>query len=65
MVNKTQFYKTKVALAVVLSLGLAACGDSEGNEGSTSNSSSQTDSNQNTVENEYRATFYMYCHKRS
>tara|TARA_R110002167_G_scaffold6201_1_gene28362 strand:- start:2046 stop:5636 length:3591 start_codon:yes stop_codon:yes gene_type:complete len=41
MVNTTQFYKTKVALAVVLSLGLAACGDSEGDAGSTS--VSQTD----------------------
>ncbi|WP_339722882.1 carboxypeptidase-like regulatory domain-containing protein [uncultured Paraglaciecola sp.] len=41
MVNTTQFYKTKVALAVVLSLGLAACGDSEGDAGSTS--TSQTD----------------------
>jgi len=29
MVNKTQFYKTKVALAVVLSLGLTACGDDD------------------------------------
>jgi len=37
MVNKTQFYKTKVALAVVLSLGLAACGDSDG-DANTSNS---------------------------
>lgn len=27
MVNKTQFHKTKIALAVVLSIGLAACGD--------------------------------------
>ena len=50
MVNTTQFYKTKVALAVVLSLGLAACGDSEGNAGSTSESTSQVDSNQNTVD---------------
>ena len=52
MVNTTQFYKTKVALAVVLSLGLAACGDSEGNAGSTSESTSQVDSNQNTVGDE-------------
>lgn len=51
MVNKTQFYKTKVALAVVLSLGLAACGDSDG-DANTSNNSSQTDSTQNTVGNQ-------------
>ena len=56
MVNKTQFYKTKVALAVVLSLGLAACGDSEGDAGSTSNATSQTDSTQNTVENQNELT---------
>jgi hypothetical protein len=49
MVNKTQFYKTKVALAVVLSLGLAACGDSEGDAGSVSNSNSQVDAPSNTV----------------
>jgi len=37
MVNKTQFYKTKVALAVVLSLGLTACGgdDSTSNTAAT------------------------------
>lgn len=52
MVNKTQFYKTKVALAVVLSLGLAACGDSDGDEGSTSTSTSVVDSTQNTVGNQ-------------
>lgn len=58
MVNTTQFYKTKIALAVVLSLGLAACGDSEGDAGSTttststSDSNSQTDANQNTVGNQ-------------
>ena len=56
MVNKTQFYKTKVALAVVLSLGLAACGDSDGDEGSTSNTVSQTDSTQNTVGNQNELT---------
>jgi len=45
MVNTTQFYKTKIALAVVLSIGLSACGDSEGDEGSvsTSTSTSTTD----------------------
>lgn len=43
MVNKTKFYKTKVALAVVLSLGLAACGDEEG---STSTSQSTADASQ-------------------
>ncbi len=56
MVNKTQFYKTKVALAVVLSLGLAACGDSEGDAGSTSSSTSVTDSTQNTVGNQDELT---------
>ena len=51
MVNKTQFYKTKVALAVVLSLGLAACGDSDGDAGSTSVSESVVEGNGgNTVE---------------
>jgi hypothetical protein len=50
MVNKTQFYKTKVALAVVLSLGLAACGDSDG-DASTSTSESVVEGNGgNTVE---------------
>lgn len=52
MVNKTQFFKTKVALAVVLSLGLAACGDSDGNEGSTSTSTTVSDATQNTVGNQ-------------
>jgi hypothetical protein len=55
MVNTTQFYKTKVALAVVLSLGLAACGDSEGDAGSTSTSTTAgatTDATQNTVGNQ-------------
>jgi len=42
MVNKTQFYKTKVALAVVLSLGLSACGD---------DSTSHTDATQPLIEN--------------
>jgi hypothetical protein len=51
MVNKTQFYKTKVALAVVLSLGLAACGDSDG-DANTSTSQSQTDSTQPVVDNQ-------------
>lgn len=51
MVNKTQFYKTKVALAVVLSLGLAACGDSDGDV-STATSQSATDATQNTVGNQ-------------
>ncbi len=37
MVNKTKFYKTKVALAVVLSLGLAACGDSDGDVSTSNN----------------------------
>lgn len=51
MVNKTQFYKTKVALAVVLSLGLAACGDSDGDEGSTTTSNSVVeDASGNTLE---------------
>ena len=52
MVNTTQFYKTKVALAVVLSLGLAACGDTEGDAGSksTSTSNSVVDATQNAVE---------------
>jgi hypothetical protein len=44
MVNKTQFYKTKVALAVVLSLGLAACGDSDG-DANTSTSESVVEDN--------------------
>jgi hypothetical protein len=55
MVNTTQFYKTKVALAVVLSLGLAACGDSEGDAGSTSTvagSTTTSDATQNTVANQ-------------
>lgn len=54
MVNTTQFYKTKVALAVVLSLGLAACGDTEGDAGSTSTSTSNTvvDATQNEVASE-------------
>ena len=52
MVNKTQFYKTKVALAVVLSLGLAACGDSEGDAGSTSTSTSVSESTDNVVGNQ-------------
>ena len=56
MVNKTQFYKTKVALAVVLSLGLAACGDSDGDEGSVSNSTTQSDATQNTVGNQSELT---------
>lgn len=42
MVNKTQFNKTKIALAVVLSLGLAACGDSDGDAGSTANTTANT-----------------------
>lgn len=50
MVNKTQFYKTKVALAVVLSLGLAACGDSDGDEGSTSTSTSVSNATNPIVE---------------
>ena len=50
MVNKTQFYKTKVAMAVVLSLGLAACGDSEGDAGSNSTSTTVTEGTNNTVE---------------
>ncbi len=50
MVNKTKFYKTKVALAVVLSLGLAACGDSEGDAGSTSSSTTTSDATQPIVE---------------
>lgn len=56
MVNTTQFYKTKVALAVVLSLGLAACGDSEGDAGSTSTSSSTVDASQPTVGNQNQLT---------
>ncbi|GAC18140.1 carboxypeptidase-like regulatory domain-containing protein [Paraglaciecola arctica] len=52
MVNTTQFYKTKVALAVVLSLGLAACGDSEGDAGSTATTTSSTDATQNTTGNQ-------------
>jgi len=56
MVNKTKFYKTKVALAVVLSLGLAACGDSDGDEGSVSNSTTQSDATQNTVGNQDELT---------
>lgn len=56
MVNTTQFYKTKVALAVVLSLGLAACGDSEGDAGSTSTSSSTVDASQPTVGNQDQLT---------
>lgn len=47
MVNKTQFYKTKVALAVVLSLGLAACGDSDGDV-STATSQNTADASQPT-----------------
>jgi len=51
MVNKTQFYKTKVALAVVLSFGLAACGDSEGDAStSSSTSDSVVEAVDNTVE---------------
>lgn len=49
MVNKTQFYKTKVAVAVVLSLGLAACGDSEG-DASNSSATTVTEAPDNTVE---------------
>jgi hypothetical protein len=58
MVNTTQFYKTKIALAVVLSIGLSACGDSEGDAGSTSTSASTTtsDANQNTVDNQDELT---------
>jgi len=57
MVNKTQFYKTKVALAVVLSLGLAACGDSDGDEGSTSTSLVEAPiGNTNTVGNQNELT---------
>lgn len=56
MVNTTQFYKTKVALAVVLSLGLAACGDSEGDAGSTSNSTSTVDATQNETGNQAELT---------
>ena len=59
MVNTTQFYKTKIALAVVLSLGLAACSDSEGDQGSTSTSTtagSTTDATQNTVGNQNELT---------
>ena len=52
MVNKTQFYKTKVALAVVLSLGLAACGDSDGDAGSVTTANTQSDATQNTVGNQ-------------
>jgi len=54
MVNKTKFYKTKVALAVVLSLGLAACGDSDGDEGSTSTSVS--DATQNSTSEQHALT---------
>lgn len=51
MVNKTQFYKTKVALAVVLSLGLAACGDSDGDV-STATSQNTADASQPTEVNQ-------------
>ncbi|WP_159821370.1 beta strand repeat-containing protein [Colwellia sp. 20A7] len=50
MVNKTQFYKTKVALAVVLSLGLAACGDSDGDANTATSESVVEDNGGNTVE---------------
>lgn len=51
MVNKTQFYKTKVAMAVVLSLGLAACGDSDGDQSTaTTDSTSVVEAPDNTVE---------------
>ncbi|MCI2285021.1 carboxypeptidase-like regulatory domain-containing protein [Colwellia sp. MSW7] len=56
MVNKTQFYKTKVALAVVLSLGLAACGDSDGDEGSTSTSNTTVDAPQNSTSEQHGLT---------
>ena len=46
MVNKTQFYKTKVALAVVLSLGLAACGDSDGDAGAAATQNTVGNQNQ-------------------
>lgn len=55
MVNKTQFYKTKVALAVVVSLGLAACGGGDDST-ATSNSNASTDATQNTVENQENLT---------
>jgi len=53
MVNNNQrFKKTKIALAVVLTMGLTACGV-DGDEGSVSNtvsqSETQTDATQNTV----------------
>jgi hypothetical protein len=51
MVNTTQFYKTKIALAVVLSIGLSACGDSEGDAGSTTTSTSVADSLVEAVDN--------------
>jgi len=51
MVNKTQFYKTKVALAVVLSFGLAACGDSDGDANTASTvSDTLTEAVDNTLE---------------
>ncbi|MBU2925425.1 carboxypeptidase-like regulatory domain-containing protein [Colwellia sp. 1_MG-2023] len=50
MVNKTQFYKTKVALAVVLSLGLAACGDSDGDANTSTSESVVEDNGGNTSE---------------
>jgi hypothetical protein len=50
MVNKTQFYKTKVALAVVLSLGLAACGDSDGDANTSTSESVVEDNSGNSSE---------------
>ncbi|MDO6505992.1 carboxypeptidase-like regulatory domain-containing protein [Colwellia sp. 4_MG-2023] len=50
MVNKTQFYKTKVALAVVLSLGLAACGDSDGDANTSTSETVVEDNGGNTSE---------------
>jgi hypothetical protein len=52
MVNKTQFHKTKIALAVVLSIGLAACGGEDSTSTSNSKSESTTDATQNTVGNQ-------------
>ncbi|NQY65626.1 MAG: hypothetical protein HRT38_18345, partial [Alteromonadaceae bacterium] len=54
MVNNNQkFRKSKIALAVVLTMGLSACGV-DGDEGSVSNSQSQTqtDATQNSVGNQ-------------
>ena len=53
MVNKTQFNKTKIAVAVVLSLSLAACG---GDDGSVSTTTAETAATQNTTSNQNSLT---------